>query len=80
MPASRRARMAENFIDRYGMDRLERLLQLLANGESGQAIADEFQVSRERVRQWKNAFGDVISFYQVHPDVERLMSRYSRQG
>jgi hypothetical protein len=26
-------------------------------------------VSRERVRQWKNTFGTVVTLYQVHPEV-----------
>ena len=68
-----RERIARNFIERYGADRFRRLLQMLADGDSGQVIADEFEVSRERVRQWKNAFGTVLTLYQVHPDVQRLL-------
>lgn len=68
-----RVRVARNFVQRYGPDRFARLLQALADGESGQAIADEFQVSRERVRQWKNTFGQVLTLYQVHPEVERVL-------
>jgi DNA-directed RNA polymerase sigma subunit (sigma70/sigma32) len=45
----------------------------LADGESGQVIADEFDVSRERVRQWKNTFGQVVTLYQVHPEVQRVL-------
>jgi hypothetical protein len=48
------------------------LIEALAAGESGQAIANEFGVSRERVRQWKNTFGSVITLYQLHPEVERI--------
>ena len=33
-----------------------------------------FRSSRERVRQWKNTFGTVITMYQVHPEVERLLA------
>ena len=68
-----RERVARNFIKTYGKSRLRRLLDALAAGESGQAIADEFGVSRERVRQWKNAFGTVITLYQLHPEVERIL-------
>ncbi len=66
-------RVARNFIDRYGAERLEWLLQALARGESGQLIADAFAVSRERVRQWKNAFGQTLTLYQVHPEVQRVL-------
>lgn len=68
-----RERVARNFVQRYGARRFKRLLDALANGESGQAIADEFEVSRERVRQWKNTFGSVLTLYQVHPDVQSVL-------
>lgn len=69
---SNRERIAENFVNRYGSDRLRQVLTAFAQGVSGQVIADDLQVSRERVRQWKNAFGSVIMVYQIHPEVERL--------
>lgn len=68
-----RERVARNFIKTYGRTRFRRLLEALANGESGQAIADEFGVSRERVRQWKNTFGEVITHYRVFPEVDRIL-------
>ena len=48
-------------------------MEALANSESGQVIADEFGVSRERVRQWKNTFGEVITHYRVYPEVDRIL-------
>ena len=71
--ANSRERVARNFIKSYGRSKFRRLLQALGEGESGQVIADEFGVSRERVRQWKNAFGTVITLYQLHPEVERIL-------
>lgn len=68
-----RERVARNFVRRYGSHRFARLLQALADGESGQSIADEFHVSRERVRQWKNTFGQVLTLYQVHPEVQQVL-------
>ena len=68
-----RERVARNFIKSYGRTRFRELLSALARGESGQTIADGFGVSRERVRQWKNAFGTVITLYQLHPEVERIL-------
>ena len=73
--SSSRSRVARNFINRYGEERLRRLLDALADGESGQSIAEEFDVSRERVRQWKNAFGRVLTMYQVHPEVSDVLTR-----
>ena len=71
--AKSRERVARNFIKSYGRSKFRRLLHALGEGESGQVIADEFGVSRERVRQWKNAFGTVITLYQLHPEVERIL-------
>ncbi len=63
----------KNFIKNYGVDKLEWLLEQFNLGTSGQVIADELGVSRERVRQWKNAFGSMVSFYQVHPDTSEYI-------
>ena len=71
--AKTRQRVARNFIRTYGRTRFRRLLEALAAGESGQVIADEFGVSRERVRQWKNTFGEVITYYRVFPEVDRIL-------
>lgn len=68
-----RERVARNFVRRYGAKRFRRLLEALTHGESGQAIADEFEVSRERVRQWKNSFGSILTLYQVHPEVQAVL-------
>lgn len=76
--ARSRERVARNFVERYGADRFRRLLAALSEGTSGQAIADEFQVSRERVRQWKNTFGTVLTLYQVHPEVQRVLEEQGR--
>jgi hypothetical protein len=68
-----RERVARNFIRRYGSERFSRLLEALAEGTSGQVLADEFEVSRERVRQWKNTFGQLLTLYQVYPEVRRIL-------
>ena len=70
--AKSRERVARNFIKSYGRTRFRRLIHALEAGESGPAIADAFGVSRERVRQWKNTFGQVITLYQLHPEVDRI--------
>jgi hypothetical protein len=74
MSDSSRARIARNFIDRYGEEGLRELLSSLSEGLSGQVLAARFDVSRERVRQWKNSFGREVRLYQVHPDVQRLLA------
>jgi transposase-like protein len=58
---------------RYGRERLKRLIDLLHEEASGQAIAEELGVSRERVRQWKNVFGKRISYFEVYPEVQTVL-------
>ena len=67
-PVLRRT-IAQNFVKRYGQQRFRELLDALGSGQSGQSIAEAFDVSRERVRQWKNTFGTVVTLYQVHPEI-----------
>ena len=71
---SSRLKVTHNFVRRYGVDGLTRLLEALSEGRSGEEIAREFSVSRERVRQWKNTFGQSVMLYQVYPEVRRVIS------
>ena len=68
--SKRRRRIARNFIRNYGKSGFKKLLRSLGTGQSGQAIADDFSVSRERVRQWKNVFGQSVTYYRVYPDID----------
>jgi len=69
MSSYNRHRVARNFIKNYGKVKYRRLIQGFVNNESGQVLADEFNVSRERIRQWKNTFGEVITIYRLHSDL-----------
>jgi hypothetical protein len=71
--ARKREKVARNFIKTYGRGKFRRLLSSIAESQSGQVIANEFGVSRERVRQWKNIFGEVITTYRVYPEIERML-------
>ena len=69
----RKDKVAENFIKRYGMKRFQELITMIGSGQSGQVIADHFNVSRERVRQWKNCFSEVITHYRLFPEIDRIL-------
>lgn len=71
--SKKRDKVARNFIKTYGKASFRAMLIKLAEGESGQAIADEYEVSRERVRQWKNTFGDMVLVYRLHPEIEKIL-------
>lgn len=66
------ATVAKNFINQYGKAKFKRFIKLLKEGASGEQIADEYGVSRERVRQWKNAFGNVVQSYDVNPEISKI--------
>ena len=65
----KRERMARNFIKSYGFTRFLQLLTMFQQGLSGPEIGKKFNVSRERVRQWKKAFGETIVTYNIYPEV-----------
>ena len=47
-------------------------------GEEGEKTLEEvgarFEVSRERVRQWRNTFGETVTFYRLHPETVSLLN------
>ncbi|MBZ0137439.1 MAG: helix-turn-helix domain-containing protein [Planctomycetes bacterium] len=71
-PSVDSATVAKNFINQYGKAKFKRFIKLLKEGASGEQIAEEYGVSRERVRQWKNAFGNVVQSYDVNPDITKI--------
>lgn len=44
--------------------------------ESGQEIAKILGVTRERVRQWRNTFGQTYTMYQPYPEVLAVAKRF----
>ena len=66
-------RVARNFIKRYGRDQLRWTIEAFGESRSGQEIAKVLGVSRERVRQWRNAFGHTITLYRLHPETKRIL-------
>ena len=67
-----RERMARNFIKTYGRVKFNQLLSDIAAQKSGQSIANELNVSRQRVQQWKTAFGSQLTCYQLFPEIEQI--------
>jgi len=56
-PEDRRARrMVNNFIEKHGEDVFREFVAGLVNDESGGEWARRLGVSRERIRQWRDAF------------------------
>lgn len=78
--ARRRSRIARNIMARHGRGGLHRLLDGLRAGESGQTIADDLGVSRERVRQWKLVLGREVRTYIVSDEAKRILGASDGDG
>ena len=48
--------MLRNFVRKYGYNGLKKITKLFRNRASNQIIAEEFEVTRQRVHQWQKAF------------------------
>jgi transposase-like protein len=72
-PVHPRERVARNFIKRYGMTRFREMIAAFGENRSGQQIAQMLGVSRERVRQWRNTFGETITTYRLYPETVSLL-------
>lgn len=66
-------KVASNLIQKYGQDDFLRLIERFKANDNNQKIADDFGVSRERVRQWKHTLGRTFTFFEVDPDVKALL-------
>lgn len=75
------ARVLRNFVKNYGRQKLASLIRMLEEQKSGQQIAKHMGVSRERIRQWKNVFGDTVKVYIVRQEVKNCYnSRRIKDG
>lgn len=69
----RSRKIALNLINNYGQTRFNELIRMLLANESGALIAKEFNVSRQRVNQWKRALGYTKTTFSLNPEVEKLI-------
>lgn len=76
---SERTTVIRNIIKKYGMAKAKSLISALEHLDSGEEIARDYGVSRERVRQWKHALGATVQLYQVHPEVLAVLHRPLRE-
>ena len=60
-------RMAENFITKYGRDEFMELISAFQAKIVLRIIGERYGVSKQRVSDWKIAFGTPV--YEVHPEV-----------
>ncbi len=73
-------KIARNFMKTRGKSAFRTLIRALEEQRSGQEIGELLGVSRERVRQWRDTFGQTVSYYQVYPEVRDLVNHIEKQG
>lgn len=69
-----RARVAERFVARYGVDVLREVVAAWGRGESDASIASRLGlgVTRQRVQQWRTVFGREVRAWEVYPEVRAV--------
>jgi ABC-type enterobactin transport system permease subunit len=80
MELTRAEKVARNILVNHGAVKLARLIRGLEAQESGQAIASDLGVSRERVRQWKHVLTRSVTVVTVDESVARLLAHVSSGG
>jgi len=70
-------KVAINIVKRYGLDKLESLLEHFKANTPGPTIAEEFGVTRQRVNQWKKKLGVEYTTFVVDSSVEEVVNTYS---
>jgi hypothetical protein len=65
----------EFFVEKYGAAALAELVAAFQRNESGGSIGRRYNVSRQRVHQWKRAFGVVSTHFEpyttLHPYLKK---------
>ena len=69
MAKNTREKVIRNFVKNYGQLQLKWLVRQFQSGVSGQAVANQFDVSREQIRVWKNTFGQTFKEYRLYPEI-----------
>lgn len=80
MELTRAEKVARNILVNHGAAKLARLICGLEAQESGQAIASDLGVSRERVRQWKHSLTRSVTVVTVDESVARLLAHVHPEG
>ena len=66
--------VAENLIKKYGKKGFHRLIELFQQGQNASYIAELFDVSRQRVWQWKRTLGHERILYVPNKKIKHLLN------
>lgn len=66
-------KVATNFIENYGQEKFNKLIEDFCNNVPGPVIAKSLGVSRQRVHQWKQAFGKEFVIFKVSSEIEEML-------
>lgn len=67
--------VAKNIIRKYGKAEFQLLIQLFQEGAPTRKVMAAFQVTRQRVSQWRDALGTQTVVYEPDPKLADLLPR-----
>ncbi len=62
-------KISENITKTYGQDKFDGLLVAFEQNIADSVLAKQFEVSRQRIHQWKQALGSTKIIYTIDPEV-----------
>ncbi len=71
---SEAGRTARNIAKKHGIEKLVRLIELFQKNTSGEEIAQEYGVTRQRVHQWRHRLGITHFTFVTDPGVLALIA------
>ena len=67
------SKATRQFLKKYGKARLRHLLSGFVKQRSPQALADDFEISLERLQQWKELLQHAIEMYEISPNLNSIL-------
>jgi biotin operon repressor len=75
-----RKRIIRNIVKKYGEEGLDSLIGMFEMGFSGEAIAKEFNVTRQRIHQWKTMLFETKVSYKEDEDIQKVKEAKVLEG
>ena len=73
-----RKKIIQKLIEKHGHAKIAAIAQKLTEGSSASIIAEELSISRERARMLFPAFGERLTIFLLHPEVQKVLDQKGR--
>ncbi len=72
--------VARNLIRKYGKPEFQLLIQMFQDGAPTRHVMHTFQVTRQRVHQWREILGTQVVTFDPKPEIADLLTRPEPRG